>query len=315
MDLRRLITLKTVIEEGSFVKASRKLCCTQSTVTFHIQQLEQELSLQLFEKIGRRMCLTKAGQNIMPHVHEMIRVMSGLRQAAQQDAEPSGELRVAIGETLLAYKMPAVLERFKRLAPGVRLSLRSLNCYVIRDALLADEADLGIFYRVGNDAALLMESFGEQPLVLVASPALSGDIDFTRPDQHLPVSFIINEPQCIFRQIFESTLRQRAITLDGTIELWSIESIKRCVASNLGVSFLPRFAVERELSSGELQELPFSPTPLVITALCAHHASKFVSPAMRVFMECVQMCLTEEASPAANAAAHGDQDARRLMTT
>lgn len=315
MDLRRLITLKTVIEEGSFVKASRKLCCTQSTVTFHIQQLEQELSLQLFEKIGRRMCLTKAGQNIMPHVHEMIRVMSGLRQAAQQDAEPSGELRVAIGETLLAYKMPAVLERFKRLAPGVRLSLRSLNCYVIRDALLADEADLGIFYRVGNDTALLMESFGEQPLVLVASPALSGGIDFTRPDQHLPVSFIINEPQCIFRQIFESALRQRAITLDGTIELWSIESIKRCVASNLGVSFLPRFAVERELSSGELQELPFSPTPLVITALCAHHASKFVSPAMRVFMECVQTCLTEEASPAANAAAHGDQDARRLMTT
>ncbi len=315
MVLRRLITLKTVIEEGSFVKASRKLCCTQSTVTFHIQQLEQELSLQLFEKIGRRMCLTKAGQNIMPHVHEMIRVMSGLRQAAQQDAEPSGELRVAIGETLLAYKMPAVLERFKRLAPGVRLSLRSLNCYVIRDALLADEADLGIFYRVGNDAALLMESFGEQPLVLVASPALSGGIDFTRPDQHLPVSFIINEPQCIFRQIFESTLRQRAITLDGTIELWSIESIKRCVASNLGVSFLPRFAVERELSSGELQELPFSPTPLVITALCAHHASKFVSPAMRVFMECVQTCLTEEEPPAANAAAHGDQDARRLMTT
>lgn len=314
MDLRRLITLKTVIEEGSFMKASRKLCCTQSTVTFHIQQLEQELSLQLFEKIGRRMCLTKAGQNIMPHVHEMIRVMAGLRQAAQQGAEPNGELRVAIGETLLAYKMPAVLARFKRLAPGVRLSLQSLNCYVIRDALLADEADLGIFYRVGNDAALQMESFGEQPLVLVASPALSG-IDFTRPDQHLPVSFIINEPQCIFRQLFESTLRQRAITLDGTIELWSIESIKRCVASNLGVSFLPRFAVERELNSGELQELPFSPTPLVITALCAHHAGKFVSPAMRVFMECVQACLTEEDAPAVNAVTDGDQDTRRLTAS
>lgn len=311
MDLRRFMTLKTVIEEGSFVKASRKLCCTQSTVTFHIQQLEQELSLQLFEKIGRRMCLTEAGQNIMPHVHELIRVMAGLRQAAQQDAEPSGELRVAIGETLLAYKMPAVLERFKQRAPGVRLSLQSLNCYVIRDALLAGEADLGIFYRVGNDAALQMESFGEQPLVLVASPALSG-IDFTRPDQHLPVSFIINEPQCIFRQLFESALRQRGITLDGTIELWSIESIKRCVASNLGVSFLPRFAVERELNSGELQELPFSPTPLVITALCAHHAGKFVSPAMRVFMACVQACLTKEDQPAASEAIQGE---RRLTAS
>lgn len=52
MDLRRFITLKTVVEEGSFLRASQKLCCTQSTVTFHIQQLEQEFSVQLFEKIG-----------------------------------------------------------------------------------------------------------------------------------------------------------------------------------------------------------------------------------------------------------------------
>ncbi len=62
MDLRRFITFKTVVEEGSFLRASQKLCCTQSTVTFHIQQLEQELAIPLFEKIGRRMCLTAAGK-------------------------------------------------------------------------------------------------------------------------------------------------------------------------------------------------------------------------------------------------------------
>ncbi|WP_145534466.1 LysR family transcriptional regulator [Yersinia alsatica] len=300
MDLRRFITLKTVVEEGSFVRASRKLCCTQSTVTFHIQQLEQELSMQLFEKIGRRMLLTEAGKNLMPHVYELTRVMAGIRQAAQQDTEPTGELRVATGETLLAYKMPQVLQRFKMKAPKVRLSLQSLNCYVIRDALLADEADLGVFYRVGNDDALHMTNFGEQELVLVASPLLK-EMDFTRPNQHLPVSFIINEPQCIFRQLFESTLRQRSITLENTIELWSIESIKRCVASNLGVTFLPRFTVEKELQSGELQQLHFSDIPLTITALCAHHAGKFVSPAMRVFMECIQECLMPEIASEAKA--------------
>ncbi|WP_145508835.1 LysR family transcriptional regulator [Yersinia alsatica] len=300
MDLRRFITLKTVVEEGSFVRASRKLCCTQSTVTFHIQQLEQELSMQLFEKIGRRMLLTEAGKNLMPHVYELTRVMAGIRQAAQQDTEPTGELRVATGETLLAYKMPQVLQRFKMKAPKVRLSLQSLNCYVIRDALLADEADLGVFYRVGNDDTLHMTNFGEQELVLVASPLLK-EMDFTRPNQHLPVSFIINEPQCIFRQLFESTLRQRSITLENTIELWSIESIKRCVASNLGVTFLPRFTVEKELQSGELQQLHFSDIPLTITALCAHHAGKFVSPAMRVFMECMQECLMPEIASEAKA--------------
>ncbi|OOL15832.1 LysR family transcriptional regulator, partial [Klebsiella aerogenes] len=70
--------------------------------------------------------------------------------------------------------------------------------------------------------------------------------------------------------IFESTLRQRTITLENTIELWSIESIKQCVASNLGVSYLPRFAVEEELKRGTLVELPFSDIPLTINAICAH---------------------------------------------
>ncbi|MFZ4832249.1 LysR family transcriptional regulator [Rouxiella sp. Mn2063] len=291
MDLRRFITFKTVVEEGSFVRASQKLCCTQSTVTFQIQQLEQELSLQLFEKIGRRMCLTNAGKNLLAHVHELSRVMDSIRLTAQQDNEPSGDLRIATGETLLAYKMPQVLQRFKQRAPKVRLSLQSLNCYIIRDALLSDRVDLGVFYRVGNDDALAMQSYGEQELVLVASPQLE-DIDLTRPNQHIPLSFIINEPQCIFRQLFESTLRHRRITMENTIELWSIESIKQCVAGNLGISYLPRFTVERELQTGILKELTFSETPLSITALCAHHAGKVVSPAMKIFMECMQECLS-----------------------
>ncbi|HCJ1734588.1 TPA: LysR family transcriptional regulator, partial [Klebsiella pneumoniae] len=136
MDLRRFITFKTVVEEGSFLRAAQKLCCTQSTVTFHIQQLEQELAIPLFEKIGRRMCLTAAGKKVLPHVYDLTKVMASIRQAARQDDEPGGELRVATGETLLAYKMPRVLQRFKQRAPKVRLSLQSLNCYSIRDALL-----------------------------------------------------------------------------------------------------------------------------------------------------------------------------------
>ena len=236
MDLRRFITLKTVVEEGSFLRASQKLCCTQSTVTFHIQQLEQEFSVQLFEKIGRRMCLTREGKKLLPHIYELTRVMDTLREAAKKESDPDGELRVVSGETLLSYRMPQVLQRFRQRA------------YVIRDALLNDEADVGVFYRVGNDDALNRRELGEQSLVLVASPQIA-DVDFTEPGRHNACSFIINEPQCVFRQIFESTLRQRRSTVENTIELLSIESIKRCVAANIGVSYLPRFAVEKELEA------------------------------------------------------------------
>ena len=76
--------------------------------------------------------------------------------------------------------------------------------------------------------------------------------------------------------------------LENTIELLSIESIKRCVAANIGVSYLPRFAVAKELECGELIELPFGEQSQTITAMCAHHAGKAVSPAMHTFIQCVE---------------------------
>ena len=72
MELKYLNTFMTIIEEGSFVKAAEKLGYTQSTITFQIGQLEQEFSVQLFEKIGRRMVLTKAGEQIMPYITEVL---------------------------------------------------------------------------------------------------------------------------------------------------------------------------------------------------------------------------------------------------
>ncbi|EIX9434478.1 LysR family transcriptional regulator [Klebsiella pneumoniae] len=290
MDLRRLLTLRTILEEGSFAKAASKLCCTQSTVTFQFRQLEAEYGVQLFEKIGRRMVPTDAARNMMPHIHEMMVVINSIKQAVQRNDEPEGELRLAVGETLLSYKIPQVLKSFKKRAPNVLLSLQSQNCYTIRDSLLANEIDLGIFYRVGNDASLIMENYGEHPLVLVASPELAL-VDFTRGNQHIPVSFIINEKQCVFRLMFESVLRQRKITIDSTIELISIESIKQCVMANTGVTYLPRFTVEKELRAGLLQELPLSPRPETLSAVCAHHSGKVITPAMELFIQSLRESL------------------------
>ncbi len=290
MDLRRLLTLKAILEEGTFAKAANKLCCTQSTITFQIRQLEAEYSVQLFEKIGRRMVPTDAAMNMMPHIHEMMTVMNSIKQAVQLSGEPEGELRIAVGETLLSYKIPQVLKSFKKRAPNVLLSLQSKNCYTIRDSLLANEIDLGIFYCVGNDASLIMENYDEHPLVLVASPELT-TVDFIKGNQHIPVSFIINEKQCVFRLMFESILRQRKITVDSTIELISIESIKQCVMANTGVTYLPRFTVEKELRAGLLQELPLLTTPEMLSAVCAHHAGKVITPAMGLFIQTLRESL------------------------
>ncbi|WP_242911643.1 LysR family transcriptional regulator [Eubacterium aggregans] len=237
MDLKYLNTFRVIAEEGSFSKAAKRLNYAQSTITFQIAQLEQELSTHLFEKIGRKMVITQAGEHLLPYVEDVLTLVTRLQNFEDDLTECQGDLRIGIGETLLCYRMPAVLKEFHRQAPKARLFLRSMNCYDIRDALMDGTLDLGVFYDDvgGFGTSLVTWPMTRCSLALVASPELKAQYpDFITPDQQIPVPFIINEPSCIFRQIFEAYLREKSIVLDHTIELWSIPTIKNLVASHMG---------------------------------------------------------------------------------
>ena len=287
MEFKYLKTFKAIVTEGSFVGAAEKLNYTQSAITFHVQQLEQELSTPLFEKLGRRMVLTKAGEQLIPYVDEVLTSINKIRFFEEDLTKCQGDLRIGVAETQLCFMIPPILKQFHRKAPNSRLFLRSMNCYDIRDELMKGELDLGIFYEDvgGFGTNLTTFEMGSCPLVLVASPELKGQLpDFKTPDQHIPVTFIINEQDCIFRQIFEQYLRKNAIQLDHTIELWSIPTIKNLVASGLGISFLPEFTVREELKRQELAEIAIDIPEKQITAVIGHLKSKWVSPLMQEFM-------------------------------
>lgn len=288
MELKYLNTFRTIVDEGSFSKAAEKLNYTQSTITFQIGQLEQELSTKLFEKLGRRMVLTKAGERLIPYVDEVLNSVSKMRYFENDLEECHGDLSIGVAETLLCYHLPSILKQFNQRAPKARLFIRSMNCYDIRDEILNGTLDLGLFYENvgGFGSSLSTYPFGAFPVVLVASPEVKKKYpDFISPDQQLSVPFIINEANCIFRQMFEHYLRTNSILMDHTIELWSIPTIKNLVKNNVGVSFLPLFTVHDELSKGELEKIETKIVQPYISAICAHHKNKWISPLMQLFIE------------------------------
>ena len=249
MDIKYLNTFRAIVEEGGFSKAADRLNYTQSTITFQIGQLEQELNTKLFEKIGRRMVLTKAGEQLIPYVDNVLESVNKMHNFERDLAECQGDLHIGVGETLLCFRLPEILKEFHNTAPKARLFIRSMNCYEIRDEVLNGSLDLGVFYQDvgGFGSNLQTNSLGEFETVLVASPQTAKKYpDFITPDQQIPLPFIINEPNCIFRQIYEEYTRSRSILMDHTIELWSIPTIKNLVKSDVGVSYLPRFAVQEK---------------------------------------------------------------------
>lgn len=113
--------------------------------------------------------------------------------------------------------------------------------------------DLGIFYgnAAGFGSNLTVHPLGSYPMKLAASPETKKLYpDFITPDRAVPIPFILNEPKCIFREIFEQYLREKSILLDHTIELWSIPTIKNLVINDVDISFLPAFTVQTELETG-----------------------------------------------------------------
>lgn len=291
MELKYLNTFRTIVETGSFTNAAERLNYTQSAITFQIGQLEQELSVKLFEKIGRKMELTHAGQLLIPYVNDVFQSIDKLRYFENDLSLCQGSIQVGVGETLLCYKLPAVVKEFHKKAPKARLHLRSMNCYDIRNELMKGTLDLGVFYEDigGFGSNLTTCPMGDYPLVLVASPRTRDQYsDFITPDRRIPVPFIINEPNCIFRQIFEQYLCEMSMIMDDTIELWSIPTIKNLVKNDMGVSYLPRFTLGKELDSGELVEIPTSIRHKTISAVCAHHRNRWISPLMQLFIDLCQ---------------------------
>ncbi len=290
MDLKYLTTFKTIVDEGSFTAAAEKLHYTSSTITFQIDQLEQELSVKLFEKVGRKMVLTDAGKRLVPYVNEVFEAVDKLHFLDEDLANCEGELHIGAAETYLCYRLPKALKNFVNKAPKARLYIQSMNCYDIRDQLIDGSLDAGIFYQDvgGLENSLTIYPLESFKVVLVASPATAAKFtDFTTPNQQHKIPLIINEPNCIFRQIFEEYLKNNNIILDHTIELGSIATIKNLVQNDVGVSFLPKFVVEEELKDGSLVEIKTNVTHNEITICCGHHKNKWISPLLQLFLDCL----------------------------
>ena len=294
MELKNLRTLQAVAGQGSYQKAADYLGYTQSTVTVHIQQLEAELGIPLFQRVGRQMALTQIGERVLEQARELLLAADRLAAVGQEGSAPSGILRVDMAETLLCYKTQPVLQQFHKLAPQVRLIIRSRNCLDIAENVRSGACDLGVGYDMDWSRDVLeVEAMGKYEVVLLASPEFAHP-DFITPNQRKTASLVTDEPDSVFRRRLEDYLHSRSIALDDTLELWSIETIKRCVMSNLGFTYLPRFAVWEELAAGRLVELTAPISGVRFPALCARHKNRWVTPAMELFMKLLRDSLLSD---------------------
>lgn len=287
MNTKNLITFKTILEMGSFQKAADKLGYTQSTVTFQIKQLEEELELELFEKIGRRMELTQAGKDIMPYVDMILQGAEQISNYGKSLSEISGTIKLAIPDSILIYTMQPFIQAFRHEAPNIQLVIHSLQAGQIIQAVMDGIADIGINCEKDSyPDTIIHNNLGTYRILLVASPFMDrGLLDFVTPHQRKPFSLICNEPDGYYQLEMNKYLDKKDIVLNQYMKVQSIEAVKRCVMNNLGIAVVPSYSVEEELKNGALIPIKTELDEKIYNAIYLYHKNKWISPQMKLALD------------------------------
>lgn len=296
MKTQYLVTFKTILETGSFQKAADKLGYTQSTITFQIKQLEEELSLKLFEKIGRRMELTQAGKDIMPYVDMILQGTEQIRNYGKKLSEISGSLKLAIPDSILIYNMQPFLQEFAHEAPNVQLVINSIQSGEINRSIVDGIADIGINCEKENyPDTVIHKKLGKYKAVLVASPfADKSLLDFVTPHQHKPFSLICNEPDGYYQLDMDKYLARKDIIMNPHMKVQSIEAVKKCVMNNLGIAVVPTYSIGEELKNGSLMSIKTELDDKTYYSFYIYHKNKWLSPQMKLALKLLKKYLGKE---------------------
>lgn len=286
MELRHLLTFIAVVEAGSFTKAAAALGYVQSSVTAQIQSLETELGTALFDRFGKKTTLTHAGQKFLPYAQEISKLHALAKDAIRFNDEISGALTISAPESLTAFRLPAVIREFKNRYGAVQIVLKPGLCWEMADRVKSGEMDLAFMLQhPAEDKDLLIEPLVEEKMILIAPPGhpLEKVNPVTPADLRNEV-MLYTEPGCTYRALFEHTLNACGVYPRQGLEFWSIEAIKNCVISGLGLSFLPFITVDSEIRQGRLSALAWDDRPQRLVTQMASHKKRAITPAMREFM-------------------------------
>ena len=254
----RLKVFRAVAEHLNFRKASEHLFLTQPAVTLQIKALENDLGVRLFDRSANKVSLTPQGSILLGYADKIAALASQAeRELGSENEKFSGELSLGVSSTIAQYVLPGLIGAFLAEYPRVQLSLHSGNTGQIVDLLLNRKVSIGLIEGPARERGIHSEPFMEDELVLIASPNF--EYDHLTSNQLLASNLLMREQGSGSRRVVETTLAEKAglrlKAFKSVMNLDSTESIKSAVEAGLGIGFVSRWAIRKELQLGVLKEV------------------------------------------------------------
>ena len=245
----RLKVFRTVAEHLSFRKAAEQLFLTQPAVTLQIKALEDDLGVRVFDRTGGHVSLTPQGRVLLRHAQRISAIISETEQElAAGEGQLSGELALGVSTTIAQYVLPRLIGAFLAEHPRVRFSLHSGNTEEIVELLLHAKVSIGLIEGPARHREVHTAPFMEDEMVLIAH----ADFDANRisRQQLLASTLLMREQGSGSRRVVETALQRAGFKLkafQSVMYLDSTEAIKSAVEAGLGLGFVSRWAIAKEL--------------------------------------------------------------------
>ena len=283
MDLASLTAFIAVAEAHSFSLAAERLHLTQPAISKRIASLESQLSVRLFDRIGRETSLTEAGQKLLPRAYQITQALDDTRKALSNlNGTIAGRLSLATSHHIGLHRLPPLLRAFTQRYPEVTLDIRFLDSEVAYEDVLHGRAELAVVtlapqqresirtVNVWHDPLDIVVA-PNHPLAQIAQPSLH---DIAKHPAIFPGGNTFTHH--VVRKMFTDTGLTPTITMSTNY----METIKMMVSIGMAWSVLPRTMLDEQVKSVHVPELTLSRQLGYIT-----HHDRTLSNAARAFMQ------------------------------
>ena len=286
--IRQLQIFSVAASHLSFARAAEKLHLTHAAISLQIKQLEDVSGALLFERIGKRVFLTEAGEILLDHTRQILQSLKEADEALLAlTGLRGGRIAIAVASTA-EYFAPGLLAEFRKVQADVRIRLLIDNRDTVTRLLAGNEVDLAIMGRPPAELDATAVAFAPHPLVIVASAThpLAGQANVAVEDL-AGETLIVRETGSGTRSAMEEFFQERSIKPRIGMEMGSNEAIKQAVVAGLGISFLSQHTLGLELSAARLVILKVEGTPVIRRWHIVRHKNKHLTPALGAFWDFV----------------------------
>jgi len=288
LSLRQLRVFEAVARHLSYTRAAEQLHLSQPAVSMQVRQLEEEIGLSLFERLGKGVTLTEAGREVFDYSCTIGRTLQDLEEVvAAMKGVDRGRLSIAVASTV-NYFAPRVLAHFHQHYPGIELQLDIANRERLVRLLEGNSVDLVLMGQPPDEVDLESEVFLDNPLVIVAPPdhqlVAARRIPLAAIEEEV---FVMREPGSGTRQALERHCAEHGVQLRQGMQMTRNEAVKQAVRAGLGLSVVSLHTIELEIETGRLAILDVEGFPLPRHWFLVYRRGKRLSPAARAFRDMI----------------------------